>query len=299
MLNPLFDPLFLDCSYGCRTGIGVDKAVERVARYAAQGLDWVVDADITSYFDHIDQRILLGLLRQRVREPAILRLVAQWLRAGTTHADAQHTVAPFPLSRGRQWLQALLSDEDDEAEDEGMPQWWTAVTLARPMVRGAQRVWPVVQQFGKHRVAVAGAAVAGTVMVGELLRRWASTHQRGTPQGGALSPLLANVYLHPFDLALTAHGLPLVRFMDDLVVMCPSQGEAERALHMVERQLATLHLTLNPNKTQIVRYADGLEFLGKALAPPQHGSRLAQGAATFEQARRALQEVGAKVRRRK
>src|SRR5690349_7673145 len=54
-LEPLFDPLFLDCSYGCRPGVGVPEAVARVARDTDQGLTWAVDADIASYFDQIDQ----------------------------------------------------------------------------------------------------------------------------------------------------------------------------------------------------------------------------------------------------
>lgn len=51
VLEPLFDPHLLDCSYGCRPLVGVPDAVARVARYADQGLTWVVDADIRNYFD--------------------------------------------------------------------------------------------------------------------------------------------------------------------------------------------------------------------------------------------------------
>lgn len=51
VLTPLFEPLFLDCSYGCRLAVGVPEAVERVARYAEQGLSWVVDSDISAYFE--------------------------------------------------------------------------------------------------------------------------------------------------------------------------------------------------------------------------------------------------------
>ncbi|NCC31298.1 MAG: hypothetical protein EOM24_04635, partial [Chloroflexia bacterium] len=111
------------------------------------------------------------------------------------------------------------------------------------------------------------------------------------PQGGALSPLLANIYLHPFDLAMTSHGLRLVRYLDDLVVMCASRDEAERALILMQRQLATLHLQLNEAKTSIVAYADGLEFLGQALAPRSKGSAHWQGLANFEEAEQALREA--------
>lgn len=87
VLQPLFEPLFLDCSYGCRLYVGVPDAVARVSRYADQGLSWVVESDIASYFDRIDQRILLALLRQRISEPALLHLISQWLTVGTLHQD--------------------------------------------------------------------------------------------------------------------------------------------------------------------------------------------------------------------
>jgi hypothetical protein len=126
--------------------------------------------------------------------------------------------------------------------------------------------------------------------------------QRGTAQGGALSPLLANIYLHPFDLALTSQGLRLVRFVDDFVIMCATQAEAEQALDLATRQLATLRLALNQEKTGVISYADGLDFLGHALVPRQRGARLEQGLQSFEEAQAALRKaagnVGQQVRRR-
>ena len=64
--------------------------------------------------------------------------------------------------------------------------------------------------------------------------------------------------------------------MDDFVIMCASQAEAQRAPTLVQRQLSVLHLTLNRGKTQMVNYAEGLAFLGRALAPRQGGRRLAR-----------------------
>jgi RNA-directed DNA polymerase len=118
----------------------------------------------------------------------------------------------------------------------------------------------------------------------ELAVRWQERRPLGTIQGGAISPLLANIYLHPFDLALTSQGLRLVRFMDDFVIMCASRAEAEAALELVVRQLETLRLRVNPAKTQIVNYGEGLEFLGQALAPRRRGPTLEQGLTSFEEA---------------
>ncbi len=146
---------------------------------------------------------------------------------------------------------------------------------------------------------MAAGAVAATVLAaGEFVAHRQGPDGRGTIQGGALSPLLANLYLHPFDLALTSHGLRVVRFMDDFVIMCSSEAEARSALALAERQLATLRLTLNTDKTHLLQYSDGLEFLGRALTPRSRGSLLSQGATTFEEAEHALRRAAGKFRRK-
>lgn len=337
VVEPLFDPLFLDCSYGCRPLVGVPEAVARVERYAQQGLTWVVDADIASYFDTIDQRILLGMVRQRIAEPALLQMIAQWLTVGALHRDETEPIAP-PETRLSRWGQALRRFAPWGGQQPGAPAafglppseladpyaaaiWeqpgsvgplgagpmvansleqhlWTAMMFARPVLSGARMAWPYVRRVGGRRIALASAVAAGALAASEAVRRGSDPDRRGTPQGGALSPLLANIYLHPFDLALTSQGLRLVRFVDDFVVMCASQAEAARVLVLVQQQLGTLRLTLNAEKTKIVHYADGLAFLGQALAPRAHGPRLAQGLDTFDEAQAALRKAAGTVRRR-
>jgi len=132
----------------------------------------------------------------------------------------------------------------------------------------------------------------------EAAARLRHASRRGVPQGGALSPLLANIYLHPFDVAMMGQGLRLVRFMDDFVVMCATQEEAERALQFAQRQLHMLRLTLNAEKTHITAYADGIEFLGAALAPRARGLRLGEGIVDFAEAERALRDALRTARRR-
>ncbi len=331
VLQPLFEPLFLDCSYGCRLYVGVPEAVARVARYADQGLGWAVDADIASYFDTIDHRILLGLLRQRIDEPAVLRLISQWLQAGALHGAEDAPLAPEPVGlarlvrRGGALIREAMAEapvtplappEDDlyaaavwerpdgAAQRQGLDLRGlvAAASLVQPALEGARRLAPHLQRIGRERLLIGGALAAGAVAAGEVaLRLRAASSPRGAPQGGALSPLLANIYLHPFDLAMTSHGMRLVRFMDDLVIMCASREEAERALELTRRQLATLRLTLNDNKTRIAAYADGLEFLGQSLAPRRRGPRLGEGLTSFEEAERALRDVsqraGERIRR--
>jgi RNA-directed DNA polymerase len=88
----------------------------------------------------------------------------------------------------------------------------------------------------------------------------------GTPQGGVISPLLANVFLHVLDTELSARGVgELVRYADDGVVLCRSAAQAEQALEAVGEILASLGLRLHPDKTKVVDLREGREglvFLG-------------------------------------
>ncbi|HTU77993.1 MAG TPA: group II intron reverse transcriptase/maturase [Solirubrobacteraceae bacterium] len=88
----------------------------------------------------------------------------------------------------------------------------------------------------------------------------------GTPQGGVISPLLANIYLHTLDLAFAdgAHGR-MVRYADDFVVMCKSEAQAHEARELARQVLADLGLELHREKTRVVDLSDGregLDFLG-------------------------------------
>ena len=88
--------------------------------------------------------------------------------------------------------------------------------------------------------------------------------KEGTPQGGVISPLLGNIYLHPLDEALTEQGFNLVRYADDQVIMCKSEEEADRALSAFMSILEKLKLKANMSKTKKVKLSDeeGTEFLG-------------------------------------
>ncbi len=85
----------------------------------------------------------------------------------------------------------------------------------------------------------------------------------GTPQGGPLSPLLANVYWHHFDTRMVQAGYGLVRYADDFVLFAKSEDEAVAALTLARQVLeAELGLRLHPEKTRVVSVAHGFEFLG-------------------------------------
>lgn len=85
----------------------------------------------------------------------------------------------------------------------------------------------------------------------------------GAVQGGPLSPLLANVYLHPFDVAMAEAGLGLVRYADDFVIFAKSEAAATSALKLAQEVLeGQLKLKLHPEKTRVVSVEAGFEFLG-------------------------------------
>ena len=98
----------------------------------------------------------------------------------------------------------------------------------------------------------------------------------GVPQGGVISPLLSNIYLHAFDRVFMAQGVgTLVRYADDWVVLCRSEREAQAALAMAGEILAGLGLQLHPEKTRIVDLREGREgfdFLGCHFQSPRVGS---------------------------
>lgn len=96
----------------------------------------------------------------------------------------------------------------------------------------------------------------------EGMKRWQP--EKGTPQGAVISPLLANIYLHPVDVTMSREGYRLIRYADDMVILCESQEEAERANARLKQLLTDRALTLHPTKTRVVDASQrpGFDFLG-------------------------------------
>jgi RNA-directed DNA polymerase len=95
------------------------------------------------------------------------------------------------------------------------------------------------------------------------LQSWTPT--AGTPQGAVISPLLANLYLHPLDEKMTRLGYKIVRYADDFVILCQSAPQAHKALEEVRVWVAENALSLNPDKTHVgdcLIQGQGFEFLG-------------------------------------
>jgi RNA-directed DNA polymerase len=150
--------------------------------------------------------------------------------------------------------------------------------------------------------------------VQKLVRKWltadvmedgvTSQTVSGTPQGGVISPLLANIYLHRLDAAWAERGHgTLVRYADDAVILCRTQAEAEAALALVGEILAGLGLELHPDKTRIVDLRDGragFDFLGCHFHARVSGRLLERGIRRYYLHRwpsiRSMKRVRARVK---
>lgn len=189
LLEPIFEPLFHDCSFGFRPGRSCHKAIERVLSFHAEGDRVTLDADISGFFDNIPHKLIVGAVAEEVADGNILNLIEKFLAAG---------------------------------------------------------------------VMESGVFKPTTV---------------GTPQGGVISPLLANIVLNKLDWRLEKAGYRFVRYADDFVVVCKTRRQAEAALAEVEKIMTDLGLSLSPEKTKIASYGKGYEFLGFRLSSRSRSMR--------------------------
>ena len=179
VLEPIYEQDFRSCSYGFRPGRSAHQALQALWQQAmALGGCWLVEVDIRQFFDTLDHAQLRTLLRQRVRDGVLLRLIDKWLKAG--------------------------------------------------VLEGGELTYP----------------------------------EAGTPQGGVISPLLANVYLHyVLDVWFEDVVKPclsgrasLVRYADDFVMGFACEADARRVLDVLPKRFGKYGLTIHPAKTRLVPF---------------------------------------------
>ena len=163
-------------------------------------------------------------------------------RPGRGCKDALRKVAEG-LKRGRTWV----VDVDIEQYFDSIDKTRLMSEIATEIADGS--VLALIKQFLEQDVI-------------DGMKRWQP--DRGTPQGAVISPLLANVYLYPVDVAMTAAGYEMVRYADDMVILCESREQAEAALDRLGALLTERGLRLHPVKTRIVdaMVRPGFDFLG-------------------------------------
>lgn len=313
VLEPLWEPEFLPCSFGFRPGISIEQAVNYVNNLRQHGERWAVDGDIATCFDSMDHDLLISRVQIRVHDGRVLKLLQNWLDAGLLQSgppvdtDPQSAIDAHKRQKfakdGMDWvLESVTGDEFDYAGDynaNGIPDnggfkarnYFSLLarrTLVSTVMLGSGTIRPYAQRAASatagalrglvgtpagrrllKRSSVVTGGLAGAAVVAALaayfLNRKAGAAPVGVLQGSPLSPLLANIYLHPFDLALTGSGYHLARFADDWVITAPEQGCAEQSYNEALKALARLRLKVNPQKTRILQPEEKLEWLGVVL----------------------------------
>ena len=300
LIAPIYEAQFLECSFAYRPNRGVPHAIAQAAAIRAEGYEWVVHADIENFFDRMDTQILMRFLRASLKEPLILRLIQMWLDMGgilqppklpTWIAHLENTV--HHLGEGVEHVTDRLLHrtprfeayteypnalpEDEWALDGSEMHTQTGhlthtgkellTNLGRDglllLLANAKRFWKPLATKQLLFIAPVVVAALAAPTVGSLVKeRMSRPRKIGILQGSPLSPLLANIYLHPFDKALTRAGIRLVRYADDLFLLCRNESRARYAHQQAQRHLATLKLALNPKKTEIAAFNTGVEFLG-------------------------------------
>ena len=179
ILEPIFETNFLGCSHGFRPQRSQHTAIEQIrCALTFKTMTQVIDADIRGCFTNINHSILIKLIKKRITDPHLIRLIKGWLKAGVMDAGV-----------------------------------------------------------------------------------YVETMDIGTPQGGVISPLLSNIYLHSFDKMFEQSGINgiLVRYADDFVILL--KDNAKRVLCVIRALLKRLGLELHSGKTRIVSAKKGFNFL--------------------------------------
>lgn len=179
ILEPLYEQDFLDCSYGFRPGRSAHKALQALWKHLmAIGGGWIIDLDIRKFFDTMDRKYIRKILRKRVSDGVITRLIGKWLNAGV----------------------------------------WENGSVSYP--------------------------------------------EAGTPQGGVISPLLSNIYLHEVLDTWFEHEVKprlrakafLIRFADDAVLGFANEEDARSVMAVLQKRFSRYGLTLHSEKTRVVNF---------------------------------------------
>src|SRR2546426_10319068 len=193
---------------------------------------------IPTIYDRVCQQALLNRL-EPIFEPVFDEANFGY-RRGRSTKDAMRKVWK-EIQSGREWI-----------VDGDLKDFFGSVDHEKLLTLVAQRV-----ADGRVLRLIKAMLKAGSYGKGQLF-----PSERGTPQGGVVSPLLSNILLTPFDREMRLRGYQLTRYADDWVITCKSAAEARAAVDAACRILKQLGVELHPQKTRIVHVRYGFEFLG-------------------------------------
>ncbi len=180
LLEPIYEQVFHDISHGFRRGRSQHRALKELRENLIDlRINWIVIADITGLFDNLDHEILRNLIKKRMNDGTLLRLIGKWLKAGVMEGDSIH-----------------------------------------------------------HP-------------------------EQGTPQGGVISPILSNIFLHYVlddwykqEVAPRLKGRSfLIRWADDFIIGCEYKSDAERVMAILPKRFERFKLSLHPDKTFLVCFS--------------------------------------------
>jgi RNA-directed DNA polymerase len=188
ILGAVYEQDFEDFSHGFREGHSPHQALREVREKCKEVGTWIVDADVAQFYDSLDHALMLKIIKRRVNDGALLRLIGKWLHAGVMEG----------------------------------------ITLTHP--------------------------------------------EKGTPQGGVISPVLSNIMLHHVldrwyvrDVRDRLRGRSfLVRFADDFLIGCEREDDARRVLAALPKRFERFKLAIHPEKTALILFRKGstFDFLG-------------------------------------
>ncbi len=193
---------------------------------------------IPAIYDRVCQQALLNRL-EPIFEP-IFDGASFGYRRGRSTKDALRKIWK-EIQGGSEWI-----------VDADLRDFFGSVDHEKLLTLVAQRV-----ADGRVLRLIKATLKAGSYGQGQLF-----PSERGTPQGGVVSPMLSNILLTPFDREMRLRGYQLTRFADDWVITCKSAAEARAAVEAAGRILKQLGVELHPQKTRIVHVQHGFEFLG-------------------------------------